>query len=349
VSEYAEVGYKFTDQLKLDVGGRYTHDHKTGSTVLQGSLQGGIDLTTLTAPQEGAWSAFTPKATLEYTPTKDLLFYATVSRGYIGGGFESNSAGFAPGVQADGTSLTLAQAIAANIAVMQHPYSPEHATNYEIGAKTSWLDSRLVANIDIYREDFKDLQVNVLSVLNNVPISIAGNAGRTRSQGLDLELYGVPAPWLHLAATYSYSDDKYLTTDDAGTAGNHLPFTPAHALNLSAQGEWELPDDGGTVSAGGDVTFRSKVWGDGSNSDAPAVHDRTAIKGLLNGSIDFRTHDGRWDVRLWGRNLTDTRYGAPVSAYFPLAQLFGYDGTYLALMEWNPPRTYGVTATYHLH
>jgi outer membrane receptor protein involved in Fe transport len=176
---------------------------------------------------------------------------------------------------------------------------------------------------------------------------------------LDLEIRAAPAPWLHLGATYSYSDDKFLT-DVVLTpaqpgqpavmfaAGNHLPVTPANALNLSAEGRWDLPSDGGTVSAGGDITFRSRIWGDGFNNDAPQVHDRTDIHGLLNASIDYKTHDEHWDVRLWGRNLTDTRYGAPTSAYFAPAVAFGYAGSYLSLMQWNPPRTFGVTASYHL-
>jgi outer membrane receptor protein involved in Fe transport len=176
---------------------------------------------------------------------------------------------------------------------------------------------------------------------------------------LDLEIRAAPAPWLHLGVTYSYSDDKFLTDvviTPAGlglptsiyAAGNHLPFAPANALNLSAEGKWDLPSDGGTVSAGGDLTFRSRIWGDGFNNDAPQVHDRTDIHGLLNASIDYKTHDEHWDVRLWGRNLTDTRYGAPTSVYFPAAVAFGYTGSYFGLMQWNPPRMFGVTVSYHL-
>ena len=82
--------------------------------------------------------------------------------------------------------------------------------------------------------------------------------------------------------------------------------------------------------------------------DVPPVHDRTAINGLLNGSIDLKTRDERWDVRLWGRNLTDTRFGAPINQYVNIAKLLGYTGAYYSLMQWNPPRTFGVTVTYHL-
>ncbi|MHB8529854.1 MAG: TonB-dependent receptor [Caulobacteraceae bacterium] len=344
-SGFAEIGYKFTDQLKLVLGGRYTYDHKSGSVVEEGGLQGGIDGAVLVAPQNGSWSAFTPKATLEFTPTRDTLFYATYSQGYVGGGFE----GTGPG----------AATFAADIAGLQVPFKTERATNYEIGAKTSWFDNRLTANIDLYREDISNLQVVINGLLpgTSIATTFATNAGHTRSQGLDLEIHAVPAPWLHLGATYSYSDDKYLTTDAAGFAGNYLLFTPKNALNLSAEGQWRY--DWGTLSAGGDVTFRSKVWSSSANGNAslsgpffydpPPVHDRTGINGLVNASVDFQTADGRWGLRLWGRNLTDTRFGTPTEGYGALAGgLFGYTGSYYALMQWNPPRTFGVTVTYHM-
>jgi iron complex outermembrane receptor protein len=345
-SVFGEIGYKFTDPLRLVLGGRYTHDQKTGTVAFEGQLQGGFENTAVVAPQRGSWSDFTPKATLEFTPTKDTLFYATVARGYVGGGFEAAGPGLATA--------------AADIAALQHPYNPEYATNYEIGAKTSWFDNRLTANIDIYREDFKDLQVMVAGfvISGGVPVgtSLAGNAGRTRSQGLDLEIRAVPAPWLRLGATYSYSDDKYLTTDpNLAIAGNHLPFTPQNSLNLSAEGTWGF--DWGTVSTEGDVTYRSKSWSTFMNGnlsdpnnpgDPPAVHDRTGINGLLNASVDYKRPDGRWDLRLWARNLTDTRFGAPIESYILFAPLLGYTGSYYSLMQWNPPRTFGVTASYHL-
>ncbi|HWD67060.1 MAG TPA: TonB-dependent receptor [Caulobacteraceae bacterium] len=348
---FAEISYRFIDQLRLVLGGRYTYDHKRGSVVEEGGLQGGVDGTVIVAPQEGSWSAFTPKATLEFTPTKDTLFYATVSRGYVGGGFE----GTGPGAVA----ATVAETIAADITSLQVPFKPEYATNYEIGAKTSWFDNRVTANIDIYREDFKNLQVVINSLIPSpagpIATTIAANSGRTRSQGLDLEIHAAPTPWLRLGAIYSYADDKYLTTDAAGFAGNYLPFTPKNALNLSAQGQWR--QDWGTISIGGDVTFRSKVWSSNDNGnsslgpfyDPPPVHDRTGINGLLNASVDFQTADGRWDVRLWGKNLTDTRFGTPQNGYGLLASgAFGYTGSYYALMQWNPPRTFGVTLTVHV-
>ena len=348
ISGFAEVGYKFTDQLKLVVGGRYTDDRKTGDAVNLGTTQGSIPLTVITAHQKASWNAFTPKGTLEYTPTSDTLFYATYSEGYVGGGFLRAGPAIQVCPSQGPCAATLNQAIAANIAALQKPYDPEYATNYEIGAKTSWFDDRLTANVSIYREDFKDLQIQIASVVGGILTRQAGNAGRTRSQGLDLEVHAVPAPWLRLGATYSYLDAKYLefTTAGVSRAGNTLPNAPKNALNLSASGNWDF--DWGKLSVGGDVTFRSKTFGDETNADAPAALKKTEIRGLVNGSIDFATPDGRWDLRLWARNLTDTRYGTPFSGIRSTAGLFGFTGPYFVNMLWNEPRTIGATLTFNM-
>lgn len=345
VAAYAEAGYKFTDTLKLVVGDRFTYDHKTGKTDFIGAIQGGIDNVFIHVPLGHNWNGSTPKVTLEYTPTKVILLYTTVSRGYVGGGFESQGAGITPG-----GGITLDQAIAANVKAVQHPYAPEYATNYEVGAKTSWLDDRLVANLDIYRENFTNLQVTINNSVGGIIISTPGNAGRTRSQGLDLELHAAPVSWLRLGATYSYSNDRYLEFETHGVsrAGNYLPFTPINSLNLSMEGNWLLPNGWGAISVSGDVTYRSRIWGDEKNADPPQVHDWTGIKGLANASIDYMAHSGHWDLRLWARNLTDLRYNGRPSNLLGFARAFGYNGTYFSAAEWNPPRTFGLTASYHL-
>jgi outer membrane receptor protein involved in Fe transport len=90
------------------------------------------------------------------------------------------------------------------------------------------------------------------------------------------------------------------------------------------------------------------MFSDETNSDAPQVQDKMRIKGLLNASIDFKTRDGRWDLRLWGRNLTNTRYATAFSVFISTARAFGFTGPYYADASWNDPRTFGATVTYYM-
>ncbi len=57
----------------------------------------------------------------------------------------------------------------------------------------------------------------------------------------------------------------------------------------------------------------------------------------LNGRIGLIDGDGKWDVYLWGRNLTDEREFASYSRQF-FGGLYGTPIT---------PRTYGIEASYH--
>jgi outer membrane receptor protein involved in Fe transport len=69
---------------------------------------------------------------------------------------------------------------------------------------------------------------------------------------------------------------------------------------------------------------------------------------LVNASVDYKRPDGHWDVRLWVKNLTDTRYEAPYSNLIAAGPVFGYNGSYYAQVAWNQPRMFGVTLSYHM-
>ena len=130
LSGFANADYRFSDQLKLTVGGRYTED-KASQTACTYDYRGGnvavIDLfygrifgktVDLQPGQcytlEGASSNFVNgavqssqkqhnfawKANLDFTPTPTTLLYGNISRGYKAGGFPliaaSRSTQFAP-------------------------------------------------------------------------------------------------------------------------------------------------------------------------------------------------------------------------------------------------------------
>jgi len=86
---FADVAYNLPT-TKVDLGGRYTWQEKSGSAYLN-STGGVIRGSDLHAAQNASWTAFTPAATLTYQATGSLMSYATVSRGFLSGGFNANS------------------------------------------------------------------------------------------------------------------------------------------------------------------------------------------------------------------------------------------------------------------
>ena len=96
VAVFGQLGYKLTDSLKFEAGVRYTHDRKYGNQ--QGIIVSTSDIyhpadaapltpltTNFNAPYGSAWNDWTPQATLTWKPNRDMMLYATVSRGFKGG------------------------------------------------------------------------------------------------------------------------------------------------------------------------------------------------------------------------------------------------------------------------
>ncbi len=204
---FFEGDYKLTDKLKLSVGGRYTHDKKTsfvndGTIYIYGTLNEVNPIETIapslaggsivmTQPVEASWSKFTPKVSLSYNVTRDVMTYALWSRGYRGGGF-------------NGRPATLSAA--------STPYNPETLDNYELGFKSEFLDHKIRLNAAAYLMKYKDMQQD-LDV--PAPGTSTGRENRTINaseadlKGVEVDLTARVTSNLTLSGNLGYLDAKY--------------------------------------------------------------------------------------------------------------------------------------------
>ncbi len=81
--------------------------------------------------------------------------------------------------------------------------------------------------------------------------------------------------------------------------GNHLRHAPEHNVSLGFAYSWYL--NLGVLTARWDYYWQSASFGSVFNSR----YDRIDDWGQHNASLLFEDADGRWDVRLWVRNLTN--------------------------------------------
>ena len=88
-------------------------------------------------------AAHSPRLVLTYHPPDDATLYATAARGYRPGG---PNVGLPTGI---GCSLTNAYSPL---------YQPDSVWNYELGAKTEFLQRRLSIDVAAYRIDWKNVQ-----------------------------------------------------------------------------------------------------------------------------------------------------------------------------------------------
>jgi len=240
-----------------------------------------------------------------------VLLYASVARGYKSGGFQGLSG------TASGAST---------------PYDPEFAWGYEVGAKTDWFDRRLRLNVAAFRTDYSDLQVSQLIPLCCVVVS---NAAKARIKGIEIEAVARPFEGFQIDGSYAYLDAKFTEYSIPGLnyTGNSLPRSPKNKFNIGSQFETPV----GALSAKLRVDYS---WVDDAFFEASNIpqqlwpsHDNLDARLSLSGP------DDRWELSLWGKNLTDELTPTYVTYFGPFRQI---------LTPYAPPRTYGVTVAFKM-
>lgn len=319
---FGEISYQFTDAWQVTVGGRYySYDLKTMDatdlpllfTSIAPDGRGPNDVVLDFQPDGQKDDGFLYKFNTSYKFTDDVLAYATVSQGYrIGGGN-----GIAPCPEPLGNFQNVC-ALPDEIASF-----PDKTINYELGAKTQWLDGRLTLNGAAYYIDWKDPQL--LSATVNGSGTITKNGKGAEAMGVELSFSAVVTDNLTVRGSYAYT--KAELTDDApslvstiadpslplppggspfgtvlldGEAGDRLPGSPEHQASLIV--DYERPLDSG-------LTFNAHYG-------ARAITDVFTRVGNRGGAITlagYSVHnvsiglskDDEWTVTLYADNVFD--------------------------------------------
>lgn len=298
-SVFGQLGHTFNDQWRVVGGVRYSNDEKegrvTGTAVETGDRfnpSGTVPLTPLsptlrrgqsfTADYSDSWSEVTSQATVEYTPTDDLLFYLTYSTGYKGGGFED----------------TPANAVAAAIS-----YDPETVTNVEFGAKIDFLDGRARLNLAAFSMDYDDLQVTQTDT--NCLCSVTDNAASAVIRGVEAEARLAVTDRLELFGAFTYLDTEYKEFIDSlgnDNAGNFLQRTPKDQFNVGLDYTSDLGSWTDALNMRVNYTRKGKMFW------APTNQQIEDPYGLLDARIALSLPNTDWQIAVWGRNLQDTLY-----------------------------------------
>lgn len=120
-------------------------------------------------------------------------------------------------------------------AVAPRGYLPDQVVNYELGGHSYWLDRQLRLSAAIFYIDWKDIQVYGVADGRH---AITLNAGRARSQGVELEALFQLSPALNLRASYSLTQAE-LRKDIAAIDGTHDVFA-GDRLPGSPRDQWHL-------------------------------------------------------------------------------------------------------------
>ncbi len=211
---YGEVTYQVAAPLKVTAGARIYRNKASSSDFVEGWAGGGAPV--VDPPVTLTQSGVNPKGEIDYQVTSDKMVYALASKGFRPGGVSATiQSAFGCGEALAALGLTAEQA---------RKYSSDSVWNYEVGAKTSWLDQTLTVNGAAYYIDWKNLQQTVRIACG---ASYIGNAGAARSEGFELEMHARPFAALQLNAGIGYT---HATITSAGATSPQQPGSPVYQV-----------------------------------------------------------------------------------------------------------------------
>jgi iron complex outermembrane receptor protein len=314
IQNYAVFGqatYRFTDQLSLTGGLRYTwdnieftHTRAPGVNATNGQLAEGPGINinpaggltsnggngTNTSAGSTDNSNLSGRAVIQYEPTDDIMFYGSYTRGYKG-----------PAVD------VFFNHTAPNNAV---PISEELSDSFEIGLKSQFWDRRIQLNLAAFTVEYDGFQANNFIVVNGSTVSNLTNAGTVKSEGFEADLVVAPIDGLNLRASAAYADArvKRFNPDPRNNApdarnGTVLPLAPEFVYTIGGDYTTDLGDVA-VLYLNTDFRHTSEQF----SNLGQAASQRIAPFGIWNASLGFSDPDDRYRITFHARNITDDSY-----------------------------------------
>ena len=336
---YADVEYALNDRLSLTAGLRYSEDTKEFSWLIPpttfADLRPGVSnqiFTDASGEYAGAatrptiakdsWSKTTGRLVATFRLSEQLIAYGSASTGYKAGGFDSLA-----------------------IKTSEEPLQPENSEQYELGLKGDLFNQKLQIQLALFDlsvdgrqrsvETRPPGQDNAIPTVINVDSSV---------QGVELNLSWSITEYLLFTALTTYREEENksgefydakgeLTRFDSSsdTAGNYtltLNWRPKLAAgNLLVRGEYIYAEN---TRDADDANY---------NPDFESISGYTDDSRLVNGRIAWSHPKARWELALWGRNLTDEDRLSGISQ--TTVAVFG-----TPIIRILDPRTWGIEAIY---
>ncbi len=347
---FGNVGWRMSDEFKVSVGARYTDELREYNGCTQDDLNSEYGLGfppafTFAGAQRGSLTPAQPgecqsidengdsgeyvgtlqesnesiKITFDWTPTEELLIFASLSRGFKSGSFPI---------------------VTAALQSQLEPVVQEKLIGPELGLKWALHEYGVNLNAAVFHYDYDNKQL-ISRVLDPIfgPLSILANAPKSELDGAEVELQLSPFEGFFASISASYLDSyviEYSGKDPQGQPqdfkGSDFNDTPQWEYTVLLNYEFSLFDDM-LAAVGMDVSYT-----DESNASLgkPVLFEKRAYT-LVNGRMSLSSDDSRsWKVGIFGRNLSNEYYVQGVVRTADATSRYA-----------GMPRTYGVSFEYN--
>ncbi len=324
---FADLAYALSDRWSVSLGGRYTHDRRKAQITRQILVNGLSDFfggsgvlvrTDSNFNGSEVFEKFTPRATIQWLSGDGQNLYLGYSEGFKGGGFDPRGlTTLTPDFDGDG------QVSVAEIHAFMR-FDPEEVRSWELGWKSVLLDGRMTSRLAVFRSRYTDVQIpGSVSVDANGDgiaeqyVGITSNAADATIEGLEwegqtivAEELGFPGAVLQLSWALGLIDAEFNKFIDASghdvAAASRFANTPK--WNAAAGADYSFPMSWfgrrGTLAIITTVSMR----GDEVQFYTPDPLIDQQAYALWDMSLVWTGADGRWQLGLYGQNLTDKAY-----------------------------------------
>ena len=227
------------------------------------------------------------KGTVTLTPADDILLYATYSEGFRPGLLNRPGGAQGPG---DFT--------------VPFELQTDTVANYELGWKTQLFDRQLQFNGSAFYVDISNLQTTIFdpSIVN---LFFSDNAANAEIWGVEAEFTYAPyaIPGLTFAGAFSILDTEItevLTPTDDVELGSDLAYAPSFQGNARVRYQWAL-------SNMLDAYVMPQVTHSSSKYTDIIKINRWQLEGYTTFAMSAGIEADRWNVEIFGENLTDER------------------------------------------
>ncbi|OYX33803.1 MAG: TonB-dependent receptor [Caulobacterales bacterium 32-69-10] len=310
-SGFAAATWNMTRSLRLNLGARYTQVDKrdersatigtssalpTPATFVPVSAAAQTPLFAAVGVDRGGFATprrsdnkFLPTASLQYDLAKGAMLYASYSEGFKAGGY--------------------------SIGTTASTFEPETVKAYEAGVKSTLFDNRLTLNLAGFYSRYRNMQETSTVIAGGVVRQVVANAAQSIVQGVELSATLLVTPGLTLNTNLGYLSSEYADYPNGPCTTLQLAVSARCVQDLSGVARAFAPKYSGNIGlsyrrpVGGrmQATFDANAYFTSRYLVVPTGDYRVAQPGYakVDLRVGFGPDDGRWEVAVVGKNLTD--------------------------------------------
>jgi iron complex outermembrane recepter protein len=297
----------FTDALDVQFGVRQGNNDQRYRSV---NVLTGVAAPRIETEDDSLTYLITPRLKL----TADVMLYARLASGYRAGGPNTNSA---------------------LLGLPNQSYAPDKTKNYEIGAKATLMNGMLGFDASLYRIDWEDMQIQILS--GGFTFFTNGSAARSQGAELSWELRpydGLTVSGWAAGGTAELSEPFPSTATVFGPKDGRLPYGSEFSGSLSL--DQSIPIKTGIAgSVGVSINYVGERLGAFRGLVAGVPLPRQVLPSYTKIDLHAGLEAGEWSADFFLNNLTDRRgllqgglgQTDPTSFYYIQPRTYGFSVT----------------------